>query len=232
MFLMRLWLKRAFKRAASQILQGRYVDRNRPDQGRFGRRQVDQILAQTWRNLDEMLPGANLDQYETLGNRQNVLLAVATRAAYHAFLAAGIDGDYATELISDVAWKVYASWIPLPRFFARLLDRDPQQQMNFILRVLLRYPFSPPGYQRKVWEEPGGFCTYWYRCPPHDYFKAHGTAGEMAFFNKTWCQFDWAVAGEMAQGGRYERPHTLSDGDNVCDMTWRAQTRAAAPTGQ
>ena len=220
MWLIKLWLRWAFKRSAYQILAGRYRDRTKPSSGRFTRGQVDELLKSVWACLDSLLPEANLGQYKTLGNRQNLYLAVATRAAYHAFLEAGIEAVYATELISDVAWKVYAAWLPIPRFFARLASRDPQKQMNFILRAFLRYPFSEPGYQRKVWEESDGLNTTWYRCPPQAYFKQHGTPEEMLFFNRTWCTFDWAIANEMVKGGWYERPHTLSAGDNVCDMKW------------
>jgi hypothetical protein len=223
MILIKIWLRWAFRRSAYQILVGRYRDRTKPSSGRFTRGQVDSLLADIWRHMDQLLPEANLEQYKTLGNRQNLYLAVATRAAYHAFLEAGIDASYATELISDVAWKVYASWLPILRFSARLATRDPQKQMNFILKAFLRYPFSEPGYQRKVWEESDGFCTYWYRCPPQAYFKQHGTPEEMLFFSRTWCAFDWAIANEMVEGGWYERPHTLSAGDEVCDMKWHGR---------
>jgi len=223
MWLIKLWLRWAFKRSAYQILAGRYRGRSNPSSGRFTRTQVDELLKSIWSHLDALLPEANLEQYKTIGNRQNLYLAVATYAAYHAFLEAGIDPSYATELIGDVAWKVYAAWLPIPRFFARLANRDPQKQMNFILRAFLRYPFSEPGYQRKVWEESDGLNTYWYRCPPQAYFKQHGSPEEMLFFNRTWCAFDWAIANEMVEGGWYERPHTLSAGDDVCDMKWHGR---------
>jgi len=220
MFVIMIWLKRAFQRAAIQILEGRYLDRSQPMKGRFTRMQVKEILTQTWLYLDELLPEAKLDQQETLGNRQNVFLAVATHAAYRAFLNAGIETEYAIELVSDIAWKVYASWLPLPRFLAKIISRDPQKQMNLILRIFLWYPFSQPGYQRKVREVEDGFHTHWFRCPPHEYFKENGSEDEMMVFNRIWCQFDWAVAQAMVTGGKYERPHTLSAGDAVCDMRW------------
>ena len=223
MWLIKLWLRWAFKRSAYQILVGRYRNRTKPSSGRFTRGQVDELLKNVWAHLDSLLLEANLEQYRTLGNRQNLYLAVATRAAYHAFLEAGIDSAYATDLIGDVAWKVYAAWLPVPRFFARLVTRDPQKQMNFILRAFLRYPFSEPGYQRKVWEESDGLNTYWYRCPPQAYFKQHGRPEETQFFFRTWCTFDWAIANEMVEGGWYERPHTLSAGDEVCDMKWHGR---------
>jgi hypothetical protein len=220
MFLINFWLRWAFKRSAYQILAGRYRNREKPIQGRFTRGQVDDLLSDIWHHLDQLLPGANLEQYKSLGNRQNLFLAVATRAAYHAFLESGIDAPYATELISDIAWKVYVSWLSIPRFFAQIVTRDPQKQMNFILQAFLRYPFSEPGYQRKVWQEADGLNTHFYRCPPQVYFQQHGTPEEMLFFNRTWCTFDWAIANEMVEGGRYGRPHTLSTGDAVCDMKW------------
>ena len=127
MLLIKFWLRWAFKRSAYQILVGRYRDREKPAQGRFTRGQVDNLLKKIWRHLDRLAPEANLEQYKTLGNRQNVYLAVATRAAYHAFLEAGIDAIYATELISDIAWKVYASWLSIHRFFARLVTSEPQR---------------------------------------------------------------------------------------------------------
>jgi len=99
--------------------------------------------------------------------------------------------------------------------------------MNFILRAFLRYPFSEPGYQRKVWEESDGLNTYWYRCPPQAYFKQYGSPEEMLFFNRTWCAFDWAIANEMVAGGWYERPHTLSAGDDICDMKWHGRPQKA-----
>jgi len=214
------WLKWAFHRAAVQILEGRYIDRTQPEKGRFTRTQVKRLLARTWLNLEELLPNANLDQQETLGNRQNVFLAAATHAAYRTFLNSGIEAEYAIELISDIAWKVYASWLALPSFLAKIVSNDRQKQMNLILRIYLIYPFSQPGYQRKVREADNGFHTHWFRCPPYEYFKKNGDENEIKVFNRIWCQFDWAVAQAMVAGGKYERPHTLSAGDTVCDMRW------------
>lgn len=224
MWLIRLLLKWMLTRAAYQILEGRYIDRHRPQMGRFTRHQVKRLLDQTWRNVDAMVPEAQLDQLQTLGNRQNVLMAVASLAGYRALLAESIEPEYATELFSDIGWKVYASWLSPLRFLARLRYRDPQKQMNFILRAFMRYPFSKPGYQGETGEEADHFRTDWTRCPPSEYVRAHGREGELAFFFRTWCMYDWALAQIMTVGGRYEREHTLSDGDDVCDMRWYAGT--------
>ncbi len=68
----------------------------------------------------------------------------------------------------------------------------------------------------------GTFVTNWYRCPIYDYFKAQG---EEEIFRKTWCFQDFSAAEAMADGGKYERPHLLSAGDEVCDMKWTVVPR-------
>jgi hypothetical protein len=225
MQLIKLILLWVFRRGAYQILQGRVINKDVPQKGRFSQAQVNDLLADIRRNFDDMLPEANLRQFPTMGNRQNLLLAVATRAAYISFVEAGIERSYATELIGDIAWRIYATWVPPLRFLARLITRDPQKQMNIILRIFLFYPFSEPGYQRSVWVEVDAFCTDWHRCVPHEYFEEHGTPEEMVFFNQTWCSFDWAIAQELVPGGWYERSHTLSAGDKICDMKWHGRSK-------
>lgn len=232
MVALRLVLRRLVRRAAHQIFAGRLLQREHPERGRFLTGDVDAILSQAWRHLDAMLPEAELQRIPTLGNRQNVYLAMLTVAAHRAFLDAGIERDYAIELFADVGWKVYEHFVSLPRWAARILTRDPQRRLELILRALLVYPFSRPGrpgYECRVWSEPGAFCTYWTHCPPYDFVRrwveAHGDHGEVEAFRRSWCWYDWAVARAMLDGAdaRYERPHTLSEGDDVCDMRWSAR---------
>ena len=154
-------------------------------------------------------------------------------AGFRAFLDLGIKKDYAIELFSDAGWKIFVSMIAVPRFLTGLLSRDPQQQMNFILRFLLFYPFSSPkpenlpGYHSKVWFQDNKFYTYWYECPPYSFFKENYNKDEIDLFYKTWCLFDFSLAKEMVPHGNYERPHCLSLGDNVCDMCWYAKSKYA-----
>lgn len=136
------------------------------------------------------------------------------------------------ELFADIGWKVYARFLTLPRLSARMVTRDPQAQVNLILRMLLRFPFSAPGrpgYEVQAWTEPGRFCTFWTYCPPYafvrDYVAEYGDRGEIEAFSKSWCWYDWAftyamVGGSYETHGHYERPHTLSSGDALCDMCW------------
>ncbi len=105
MIALRFLLRRLVRRAAHQTFAGRLVERARPERGRFLAIDVDAIVAQAWRNLDEMLPEAHLDRIPALGNRQNVYLAVLTLAAYRAFVDAGIEREYAIELFADVGWS-------------------------------------------------------------------------------------------------------------------------------
>jgi hypothetical protein len=118
--------------------------------------------------------------------------------------------------------------IRVPRLIARMLFHNAQKQMDFILKVLLRYPFTygNPGYQGEAWASLDGFHTHWYRCPAYEYVRDHGRDGEVEFFYKTWCQFDYAAAQVMVEDGRFERPHCLSLGDEVCDMRWYANNQA------
>lgn len=239
-YLLRQVLKIAIRKAAYQILMGRLLDREQPERGRFLRHDVDAILSQTWREVDELLPEAHLERIPTLGNRQNVFLAVLTVGAYHALRQAGIEKEYAIELFADMGWKVYAKFLPLPKLIARIITRDPQKQVNIILRMFMVYPFSTPGrpgYECRAWAEPGRFCTYWTHCPPFEfirqYVEAHGDSGELEAFQRSWCWYDWALAYAMVDGGfkvrgYYQRPHTLSQGDDICDMLWCAEVPPVA----
>lgn len=219
MFIIKGLLKLIFRWAAYRAVMGRYIDRHQPNKGRFTRHDIDRILERTWRNFDELLPGAHLERLETLGNKQNVMLGVVSLAMIRAFLAAGIDKEYAVELFTDLGWKFYELWIVPLRFIARLETRDSQKQMDIMLRMFLRYPFSRPGYDWKILPEKGTFAVDIYRCPVHDYFKAIGKEEENTFL-KSWCTLDFALAQVMTKGGYYERPHTLSAGDKLCDMKW------------
>lgn len=234
LWILKRFYRRLVRQAAYQIALGRMKEPGVPEEGRFLRHEIDAILAETWRNVDKLLPAAHLERLPTWGNRHNVFLAVITVAAYQAFRNAGLEKDYAIEIFADIGWKLYSRFLTLPRFLARLVTRDPQRQVNFILRLLLRFPFSAPGrpgYEVEAWAEPGRFCTNWTHCPPYafvrDHVAAQGDNGEIEAFSKSWCWYDWAFAYAMVDGthdthGHYERPHTLSAGDPLCNMCWYA----------
>ena len=223
--LLKIYLRYATRRAMNQVIYGRLFDTQHPEKGRFTADDLRAIRAQLWQNFDALLPQALLQQYDRLGSQQNVMLAVMSLAGYRAFLAAGIERAYAVQLFADMGWRIYLTMLKVPRFIARLLYQAPQKQMNFALHTWLKFPFNygDQAYQGKNWVDSEGLHTHWYRCPPLEYFRAHGNRDEMDFFSATWCMFDYAAAREMAPGGRFDRPHVMSRGDSLCDMCWYVQ---------
>jgi hypothetical protein len=224
MVLARNILKWLFRWAGKRALVGRYVDRQHPHQGRFTVTDLNRILNGMLHHFETLLPKANIGRFKTLGSRINVLLSVASLAMYRALLEEEIERDYAIELFTGVAWKVYEKFVVVPRLLARLTTRDPQERMNFMLLAFLRFPFNRPGYQWKVKSQEEGLQGQalqidFYRCPVRDYFHE---MGEEDFLLNSWCTLDFALAQAMVKGGHYERPHTLSAGDPLCDMTWSA----------
>ena len=155
---------------------GRLKARTKPEIGRFLRHDVDAILNQLWHNVDDIIPEARLEKIPTIGNRQMVFLAVLTIAAYHALLKAGVEKNYAIELFADIGWKLYSKFVTIPKMIAKIFTRDPQKQVNIILRMFLIYPFSTPGYpgyECKVWSESNRCCTYWAHCPPYEFVRQY-----------------------------------------------------------
>jgi len=212
-----------FGRAVRRTLDGRYWDSDDPSRGRIMRADVKRILARTWREFDVLIPGARLEGLPNRGSRQNVMLGVLSLALHRALLAEGIERRYAAALFTDAAWQVYRSWIRLPRALARMVSRDDARRMELMLRMFLRYPFARPGYEWRARREPDAFEIDFTRCPVQEYMRAQG---ESDFMLNSWCTLDFALAQAMVPGGRYERRHTLSAGDPVCDMRWQAAPRS------
>lgn len=237
--LLTLIYRRLSRIALRQVFEGRMRRPGHPNQGRFLGSDVETVHENTWSKVGELLPEARLEKLPNWGNRHNVFLAVLTVAFYQALLDFGIDREYAMELFADVGWKLYIRFLGLPMAITRLRTSDPQQRMNIVLRMFLRFPFSAPGrpgYELKaVNAGDDRFITDWTYCPPFAFVKQfvekHGDRGEVEAFFRSWCQFDWALAQAIVEGmeapGWYQRPHTLSQGGVVCDMIWAANPVAA-----
>ncbi|NIS79342.1 MAG: hypothetical protein GTO14_03770 [Anaerolineales bacterium] len=234
MFIFKFLYHRMSRSALRQIIQGRMRVREKPEAGRFLQTDVRKIYDDGWSNIEKILQNSDLSEIPTLGNRHNVFLAIITVGMYHALLDAGIERSYAIELLADVGWKIYGKFIPIPKRIARLATSNPQHQINLILRMFMRFPFNAPGrpgYEVRAWAEEDRFLTYWTFCPPFHFVKQYtemnGDRGELEVFDRTWCSFDWALTYAMTEGsgksGYYARPHTLSRGDDVCDMCWSAE---------
>jgi len=210
------------KRATSQGMLGRYRDPEQPRLGRFDHHDVVHVADHSLQMFEELLPGADLGQYRSRGNRFNVALAVFSLAAYRALRKQGLSHDWATTLFADIGWNIYTLGVKIPLTVIRPFTRDPQKRLNFILRVFLFFPFAedPVGYKRKYWKEPDHYRTDWFRCAPFEYFRKHANEEEIDVFRRSWCLYDFALPGLVNPGAHYERPHTLSLGDEVCDMYW------------
>jgi len=230
MFLISVYARWIWRRAAYRTAVGRYRDRNQPQAGRFTHDDIRRVLAAGRRIFDAMLPQERLERFQTLGNRLNVVMAAISLAHHRAFVEAGIEKEYATELISDTVWKAGQTLFKPVFVLIRRVIRDPRKQMNCFLQMAMRFPFDQPasglGYRREFWTEPARFCMDLYQCAQYDYVKEYGEPADAEVFRKVWCMYDFAAAQAMTNGGRYERRHTLSAGDNVCDMRWYAGDRA------
>jgi hypothetical protein len=224
------------RRAARQALQGRLLDPHEPGRGRWLRADVRAFLEATWRRVDDLLPAACLERLPTYGNRLNVFMAIVTTAAYREMLDRGVSREYATTLVADVGWKIYAWMLTASATPARVLTRSPRRRLEWTLKLLMRFPFSAPGkpgYEVKAWRQGEAFFTHWTHCPPQAFVRslveAEEDRGELEAFYRTWCLYDWAGADLLAGdggNGHYERPHTMSRGDAVCDMCWWARSAA------
>ena len=199
------------------VLVGKPRSPGQAQPGGFTRRDADRITEHTWKNYDDLIPDA--PPQKTAGGRRNVRLGVLTLAHYRALRAEVDDPRYAIELTRAFCWAGYEKSILLSRAMTRLATRDPRRQMELQLRLGLRYPFSRPDYDWTVRPDPDAFAVDFHRCPVHDYFRAQGEEA-LELFRNTWCRLDFPLAEAMVRGGRYERPHTLSHGDEVCDMRW------------
>lgn len=206
------------RRAARVALVGRSRDRHSPDKGRFRRAEVDSIVKEVWRTYDQLAPFT--PQEPKLGNRMNMLLSCVTLACFRALMAAGVEREYAIELIGDMAWKIYEKWARLPILIARLLTRDPRERMRMSVNMFLRFPFTPPGYVFERLPNRDGISLDMLRCPVAEYFHKQD-ASDLCI--DTWCNLDFALA--EIWGGWLERTETLAAGCARCDFRFRAAAR-------
>jgi hypothetical protein len=205
-------------RTIKHTLLGRNRDRKQPESGRITKEDVDLIIEESLRYYTILKLKAPFEK--TLGARLMLRNGIVSLALYRAIGKVAVGEEYVTELCTDILWKFYIKNISIQRFIARFLYREPLQQMNIIQRIFLWFPLAKPGYDWKI-NEMEEVCAYDItRCPVCDYFKSQGPA-ELKFFRNSWCTLDFPLAEHLVRGGRYERTHTLSAGDALCDMCWK-----------
>lgn len=228
--------------AAYQILEGRLLDLEKPNKGRWLHSDVRGYLNETWARCDSLIPVAGLEKLPTYGNRHNVFLAVMTTAAYQVMIERGVSSRYAIQLVGDLCWKIYALMLKTVSIPYRIATRDPGRRMEKILHALMVFPFSAPGapgYEVRVWTEGSDTYTYWTHCPPQSFVRRlielKGDRGELTAFYNTWCLYDWPGADVLVNDGKhghYSRVHTLSKGDSICDMCWNGVPKVRSETTQ
>jgi len=167
--------------------------------------------------------------FNNLDNVGNYLMeygGLLDLAIYRALLKENIDHNYAVSLVGDMMWqaRVNAKGLipiidPLRMKLAKLTTKDPMAFLEKRLKDAMKYPYGKPGYKIEFYMDKNLYCMDIYSCPVFDFYKQFGEE-EMTLFRKTWCTFDFAVAEHLVEGGKYQRKHTLSDGDEVCDMRW------------
>jgi len=214
----------AKRKTMIQILASRCRRDGMPEYGRFTPKEIKRIVFQAYLNVEELMPYFN--DLENLGNYQNEYAGLIDLAIYRALLKAGIDRNYAVNLVGDMMWQalVNAKGVvpiidPLRNKLHRLTTKDPMAYLEKRLKDGMKYPYSKPGYKIEFYKDKDVYCMDIYSCPVFDFYKQFGKE-EMALFRKTWCTFDYALAENIVEGGKYQRKHTLSDGDEVCDMRY------------
>lgn len=221
--IMRHLVLSAKKKAIRSELTVRNRAHARPKEGRFTDRDIDRIIAQVESNMLDLLP--LMPRQKSLGNLRNVYAGLIDLALYRALLHEGTEKSYASELVADTMWRVVEDnwYFNLRKFIGRMnkfQSGDPLRKLGKKLKQVMRFPYNPPGYTIQLQRVDNVYHMDIYSCPVYDFFKKLGQE-ELDLFRHTWCTFDYAVAEKVfVQGGNYERQHTLSDGDEVCDMRW------------
>lgn len=193
---------------------------------------TDSFLDTLARETAGMRAVADLPRLPNFGSRLMVELAIYTVAADAALRAHGVEIACAHSVVADVGWDLYRHMLGLSSLPSRIISRDPGRRLRWTIRGLLIFPFhavGAPGYETKVFRNGDDLHTHFTHCPPQTFARAIAERREdpelLEAFRQSWCRYDWPGADLIAadgERGHYQRPHTLSAGDPVCDMCWKA----------
>lgn len=212
----------AMKKSVVQVLTPRCRRQGMPEFGRFTSRDIEQIILHANKNIKDLMP--YFINFDNLGNDTLEYSGLLELAIYRALLEAGIDPDYATSLIGDINWQFIltsgtAKFYRIRKKQIQLRTKDRMAFLGETLRSALKFPYSEPGYRGNFYRDGDVYCMNFYACAANTFFRQFG-AEERMMFRKAICTFDYAVAELIANGVTYQREHTLSDGDGVCDQRW------------
>jgi ubiquinone biosynthesis protein len=205
---------------ARRSLAGRLVGRPK-SRRRLSRAETKRIIGRLWAHFDALAP--RLPWEPTFGARMNVGLAAVTVAGHRALTESGIDPQEASEVLAEMAWRVYRTWGLVPAVIARLFTPDPLRRLRICTDLFRRFPFNPPGYRMEDVPAEGAVVFAVRRCPVADYFRSQGLS---TLCVQTWCALDEPLA--RMWGGALERKGTLAGGAAQCDFRWVA-TKETTP---
>jgi len=215
---------KAKKKAFSQVLISRCRREGIPEFGRFTPREIKRIILQAESNIQDLMP--YFKDYDKIGNYMNEYGGLIDLAIYRALIKEKIESDYAMNLVGDMIWQARVNskgivpiYDPLRLKLARLRTRDRISFLGKRLEDGLKFPYSEPGYKAELRKDNDVYCMDFYSCAVHEFYKQFGQE-EMTLFRRSWCTFDYSVAEILIEGGKYQREHCLSDGDEICDMRW------------
>ena len=208
------------KKTVAQVLTPRCRRDGEPVHGRFTTRDIERIIQHANLNIEELMP-----YFEDLPNICNYVMAYSSLvdlAIYRALVREKVDPVYTTNLIGDINWQFVVNtggYYRLKRKLLALKTKDPMERMGMFLSDMLKFPYGKPGYRAELYKEGNVYRMNIYSCPIYNFYKQFGNE-ELTLFRKVFCTYDYAAAERLIEGGRHQREHTLSDGDEVCDMRW------------
>jgi len=229
-------IRRELRRTCQRHLGNRTLRHANGDGLRWLPDDIERFLATLDRTAGEMREIAELHSLPDAGSRLMVELAIYTMAADAALRRHGVETNCAHSIVADIGWNLYHRMLRLSSLPARILSRDPGRRLRWTIRALLFFPFRPvgaPGYETRIFRVGDDLHTHFTHCPPQSFARIASMQCEdpelLEAFRQSWCLYDWPGADVIAsdgERGHYQRPHTLSAGDQVCDMCWKAHASA------
>jgi hypothetical protein len=199
--------------------------RDNPQSRRFTRGDIRALVREMKQQARELIAAADLGRLKSRGNRFNTTLGLYHVALYRGLRGQGVADDEAIRLAREIGWTFYAAASRYLYWLVRPFVWNKQKQINSVLRILMIFPFNrdPNGYQFTIKNEADHMRTDWTQCVVLEAIKRSGNEADLNFFRHSWCQYDFHFPALISQDGYYEREHTLSFGDGVCDMKWYAR---------
>ena len=208
------------KKSVVQVLTPRCRRDGEPEHGRFTTRDIERIIQTANSHAVEL--AQHFKDLPNIGNYMMAYSSMLDLAIYRALLGENVDPGYATNLIGDINWQFVTntnSYYRLKKKLIALKTKDPLELMGKFLVDMLKFPYGKPGYRAELHREENVYHMNIYSCPVYDFYKQFGNE-ELTLFRKVFCTYDYAAAERLVEGGRHQREHTLSEGDDVCDMRW------------